>query len=81
MTKTTCTKEAKVIKILSSVIHLSQMTAGRLEALGKLKLQKLTRTWIAHFEPIKSTNKIYKYNIFTIYQRSNPILLVMVNIC
>ena len=42
------------------------MTAGQLEALGKLKFQKLTRTWIAPFEPIKSTNTIYTVTQLTV---------------
>jgi len=53
MTKITFAKKVRGIKILSPVIHLSQMTAGRLEAWGKLELQKLIRTWIAPFESIK----------------------------
>jgi len=51
-------KTVRGIKIFSPVIHLSQMTAGRLEALAILKLQKLIRTWISPFESIKKTNKI-----------------------
>jgi len=75
------------IKIFSPVIHLSQMTAARLEALGKLILQKLIRTWIAPFESIKNTNKICTvaqltvqevllrkfYDLFTIFHDTNYI--------
>jgi len=53
MTKITFAKKVRGIQIFSPVIHLSQMTTGRLEALGKLKLQKLIRTWIAPFDSIK----------------------------
>lgn len=59
MTEFTCPNNVWRFKSSSSVIHLSQMKAVWLEAWGKLKFQKQTRTWIAPFEPMKSINKIY----------------------
>lgn len=49
MTKRKYADRVVGIKISSSDDYLSQMTTGRLEALGKLKPQTLTETWIAPY--------------------------------